>query len=260
MQPMTDCAQEFLALERSLLERYPAEIKAARDLAKQVVDPTVSDTDAVWSVLWNKPLFANARVSVAKGWCDKLKPHMAAAWRQWGSRPDYFQITKIGKGVRRLSFEISGEAAEEIDATGIALHRLYAIQGAAKATHKRNHRSDIPYRELADIAIDDAVHFLRQEFGTGWGQITVLHFLTDLGLAVKPDLHLVRTMRALLRSELSIQNRVPSFHEAIEVNIAVKGLMKDLGRPRTSANIRYMDKILMEISRQGVIDCDEETA
>ena len=38
---------------------------------------------------------------------------------------------------------------------------------------------------------------LKQELGSGWGHVTVLHLMTDLGIAVKPDLHLVRATRAI---------------------------------------------------------------
>lgn len=248
---MRPVAQEFRKYEAILAERYPAMIAEAKLLADNVVDPNGADANAVWSVLWEKPLFANTRVPVAGRWCAELNPHMSGAWKLWGE-PDHFLITKIGRGVQRSSFVVTGQAAEAITQSRIALHRLYAIQGAARATKDRAASSDKPFVDLPKLELQAGVKLLREEFGTGWGPITILHFLTDLGLAVKPDLHLMRSMEHFF-GPLARSGKVPSFSEAIAVNREVQLLGNELGLESSPTNIRYLDKVLMEISRQGLI-------
>lgn len=244
-------AQEFRKYEAILSDRYPAKIAEAKLLADKIVDPNGSDANSVWSVLWDKPLFANTRVSVAERWCAQLNPHMAGAWKLWG-QADHFMITKTGRGIQRSSFAVTGQAGEAITRSGIALHRLYAIQGAARATRQRAASSDKPFEDLPNLELHAAVELLREEFGSGWGPITILHFLTDLGLAVKPDLHLMRTMQHF-SGPLTRNGTGPSFSEAIAVNRAVRVLGNELGLEASPTSIRYLDKVLMEISRQGLI-------
>ena len=38
------------------------------------------------------------------------------------------------------------------------------------------------------------IESLQKSLGKGWGPITVLHFFTDIGISIKPDLHVARTL------------------------------------------------------------------
>lgn len=248
---MRPVAQEFREYESILADRHPVEIAEAKLLADSVIDPNASDADKVWSVLWGKPLFANTRVPVAESWCRALDPHMAGAWKLLG-QSDHFLITKTGRGIQRSSFAVTGQAAEAISQSGIALHRLYAIQGAAMATRQRAASSERPFEDLPNLELNVAVNLLREEFGAGWGPITILHFLTDLGLAVKPDLHLMRTMQHFF-GPMVRNGKIPNSSEAISVNRAVQLLASELGMESSPTTTRYLDKVLMEISRQGLI-------
>lgn len=79
--------------------------------------------------------------------------------------------------------------------------------------------------------------------------------LTDFGLAVKPDLHLVRTMRRLSLLGDIKENKVPDEKDAIKVNNAVVKLAKVIyGEAYKPADLRYLDKVLMEVSRQKLLD------
>lgn len=229
-------AQKFREYEAILADRCPAEITEAKLLADSVVDPNGSDADTVWSVLWGKPLFANTRVPVAENWCRNLSPHMVGAWKLWGE-PDHFLITKTGRGIQRSSFVLTGQAAKAITQSGIALHRLYAIQGAAKATRHRAASSHTPFEDLPKLELQAALKLLREEFGAGWGPITILHFLTDLGLAVKPDLHLMRTMQHFF-GPLARNGKVPNSSEAIAVNRAVQLFAHKLGLQPSPSSTR----------------------
>lgn len=62
---MNNVIDTFLTLEQALTKSHPPSIAEARRLAEQMVDVTTSDSELAWSVLWNKPLFANTRVATA---------------------------------------------------------------------------------------------------------------------------------------------------------------------------------------------------
>lgn len=152
----------------------------------------------IWEYAWNKPLYANTKVEIGKSWVEKLKPHMRGAWHHWGGEGDSVCITKVGKGIRTEAFKAVSPLAQQIrDETGIAMYRLFAIQGAAEALRARAARSRTPYADLVNVDPGVMVPAVQREMGPGWGLITALHFLTDLGLACKPDLNLVRTVRHL---------------------------------------------------------------
>jgi hypothetical protein len=89
--------------------------------------------------------------------------------------------------------------------------------------------------------------------GAAWGHITVLHFLTDLGLACKPDLHLVRTVRHLELEGGLRPDKNPSLRESIQINRAVRSLVEEVDGSFSPARLRYTDKMLMEISKRRLI-------
>jgi len=81
----------------------------------------------------------------------------------------------------------------------------------------------------------------------------VLHFLTDLGLACKPDVHLVRTVRHLAPELRLKEDKIPNLIESILINRWVRSLVEAAYGSFTPARLRYVDKILMEISRRKII-------
>ncbi|MYA88095.1 MAG: hypothetical protein F4X97_06530 [Boseongicola sp. SB0662_bin_57] len=239
----------FLELHDLLAEQHPKSIDKAKGFAGSTIDPNSAMESEVWRILWDKPLFANARVKTAKGWRSSIKKEMKDSWRTWGEKPDEFDIRKDKPGRRSDCFVVRGDTARSfVSRYTIPLHRLYAIQGAAKALclrastrHGRPPFDDLPGRPLPEV-VDD----LCDKFGWGWGRVTVLHALTDMGLAVKPDLHVTNTVR-----HLGLDSRDP-----LEINEHVVELLRELGksgRDDIPKSIRYIDKVLMEISRKGTI-------
>ena len=249
---------QFIELQEKLIRERPEAHEEATHLANRVVLCKNANADRIWKVLWNKPLYANARVSVARNWADQLECDILGAWKTWGSHPDVFLISQIAPGINRTSFKVEGDLARDIiNRNSIALHRLYRIQGAAIALRKRAEIFAKPFADLnkSGRGLTDQIHMLQNEFGPGWGPVTILHFLTDLGLAVKPDLHLVKTMSTLgLCKEIS-PNKVPSLKEAVRLNHLVMKLILNIGNKSvTPHNLRYTDKILMVISRLGLLN------
>jgi hypothetical protein len=193
-------------------------------------------------------------VAIGKAMTEKLGPYMAQAWQHWGADEAEFKIRKIAMGSSSAAFEAVTYLAKKIrQDTNIAMHRLFAIQGAAGALRNRNKKSAAPYADLVDYDPGDLVPMVQREMGSGWGHITVLHFLTDLGLACKPDLHLVRTVRHLGMALDLRDRKVPSLADSMMINRRVRSLVESLDGSFDPARLRYVDKTLMDISMRGLI-------
>ena len=244
----------FLALHDRLRAHHPDAIREAETLAATTVDPQTATADEIWRVLWDKPLFANARVEVAKRWVAEIEQEMVGAWKVLGADPAVFNIRQVRPGVKRECFEVEGALAREfVRQHRVALHRLYRIQGAAVALRARAVRNAHPFADIVGRTLSETIPALQSEFGPGWGVITVLHALTDMGLAVKPDLHLVDTMRKLKPSHGLADRKVPDFRDAVQINKDVRQLLAAIGRSDNPSDLRYIDKVLMDLSHRNVL-------
>lgn len=254
---MTDHqVEQIKAWEHALRQR--SALADAERLRDSVVDPRTAGAESCWTIMWNKPLYANMYVAIADRHEEALAPQMTGAWQFIGVDPLRYLIRHQGKGNASTSFTLEGSLAAGIRTNRkIALHRLFAIQGAANLLRKLVDAAgaQAPFRELANLPLDRLISELRGELGRGWGPITVMHMLTDLGLAVKPDLHLVRAVRRLgLLADIK-ENGVPSEKDAIRISAAVTKLADQfVGGLATPADLRYLDKVLMESSRQKLLD------
>ena len=252
---MTDKPHKlFLTLHDRLSELHPDAIQEAKTLALNTIDPRIAEPDTIWRVLWDKPLFANARVEVAKRWVAGIEPEMAGAWKILGADPAVFKIRQVRPGMKRECFEVEGALAREfVRQHRVALHRLYRIQGAAVALRARAVRNAHPFADIVGRTLSETIPALQSEFGPGWGVITVLHALTDMGLAVKPDLHLVNTMRKLKLSHGLADRKVPDFRDAVQINKDVRQLLAAIGRSDNPSDLRYIDKVLMDLSHRNIL-------
>ena len=240
--------------EAQLLEKM--QTNAAELLAQSLADPVTSTADECWAVIWNKPMYANTREPIANRKIAALAPFMIGAWRDWGLDGGRLKISHAGGRNNVLSFEVAGADHSAIADLKIAPHRLFAIQGGASFLRAlvAENGEDSPFRGLATLPLESMVQTVQKSAGRGWGHITALHLLTDFGLAVKPDLHLVRTVRELdLLPDLGV-SQVPSWEDALRINGAVNELGKRLyGSSFGPRNRRYLDKVLMEVSKQQLI-------
>lgn len=230
------------------------------DAANSVVDPLTADAEACWQATWRIPLYANTTVSNGRAMSERLEPHMLAAWRTWGMTNGAIIVSHLGGRNDVKNFSIDGSGVDIVKACRVAPHRLLAIQGAAAFIRSRveQDRCEHPFASFASTPLDELVPELISHMGRGWGPITVLHLLTDFGLAVKPDLHLVRTVKSLgLLPSLSI-NAVPSLADALAINSAVRDLAREIyGEACAPRQLRHLDALLMEASRQRLIAIKE---
>ena len=244
----------FLKLHDRLADLHPDAIAEAKALAATTVNPQTATADIIWRTIWDKPLFANARVDVAKRWVANIEEDMKGAWTVLGADPTVFRIRQVRPGMQRECFEVQGVLGLDFVARhSVALHRMYRIQGAATALRHRAMRNTYPFADIVGRPLADIIPILQNEFGSGWGVITILHALTDMGLAVKPDLHLVNSMRLLKLCTGISDRKVPDFKDALRINEAVRLLLAALGHSDTPSELRYIDKVLMDLSHRNLL-------
>lgn len=245
----------FLDLHRQL-EEWSA-TNEAKCLSERTVDPATATAEMIWPVLWDKPFFTNRGDSFAKKWKKDIrtatngtKAEIDCAWQTWGD-PAVLNIRHVTKGKGRSDecFEVDGAEAHCLkirDPKVPPLCRLYAIQGAAEGLRSLTEGHRHPFKDFPNRSLSEVVKKLKCEFGWGWGDATILHALTDMGLAVKPDRHLKNTMR-----ELGLECEDP-----IKINEDACRLREQINSSELVAShvsLRYIDKVLMDISRVGII-------
>lgn len=238
--------------------RHRTALADAERLRDSVVDPRTANAEACWAVMWNKPLYANTYVAIGQRYEEAIARDMYGAWRFIGINPKQYKITHLRGSNASTNFTVDGALANQIRADHkIALHRLLAIQGAAQLLRERveTFGEQAPFSNASEEPLDTLIPLLRTTLGRGWGHITVMHMLTDLGLSVKPDLHLVAAVQRLGLLTNMERTKVPSQQDAVLISEAVATLAKDFaGGSASPANLRYVDKILMEASRQKMLD------
>lgn len=270
LKPITqaDVAQ-FRAWEAALAQTK--ELQAARNLSDVMCDPLTANAEACWYQIWTKPLYANNRVVTGENYQGSLTPFMEGAWRYIGLDNSRYIVSREGKGVKAEAFSKAGSVLEEIKAiSDIAARRLLAIQGGANLlrTLVSENGESTPFMPYAVAGIGeiskklpDTLKTMQDLLGFGWAHITVMHMLTDFGLSVKPDLHLVRTARYLdliegLPDVAGPNKKVagPNEKQALAiVAMAVSFVQAIYGPDATAQDLRYFDKVLMEASRQKLI-------
>lgn len=239
---------------RDMLRGTPSLAEAER-LRDTVLSPTTASVEEVWRALWDKPLYAYTKVDVAERGIAALEPWMPGAWKHIGRDPAVLCVSYKGRRGKKEVYVAEGRLLTKARTNPlIGLHRLYRIQsGAAVLRDWARRYGETPARHLAGEPLRILVPQLKSELGRGWGHITVLHLLTDLGLAVKPDLHLARAVRELGLCDPKV-GRVPSLSQAIQINEAVAALAGAFGGDTQA--LRYTDKVLMEASRQRLFADD----
>ena len=70
-----------------------------------------------------------------------------------------------------------------------------------------------------------SIRELEDQLGWRWGHTTVMHALTDVGLSVKPDRQLARTVKALNLVPGVPKGVAPTRTEAVKINHGVSDLL-----------------------------------
>lgn len=220
-------------------------------LSEWPIDPREADAETAWNAIWPKPLYAYAKVPVADRWIREIRPFMSDAWRHWGSDPAAVLVEKTRPGRAAGSFDLTGDLLPALrKASQVSAGRLLAIQNAGLALRARASRGMTPVRDFWGQPLEVLVPALKAEFGWGWGGTTIVHMLTDFGVAVKPDRHVLRSLR-VLGIWKSPSDQV-NLSQGLAVNKAVRSLALALGE-LTPKNMRRLDIQLMLLSKYGMI-------
>lgn len=262
--------KKFTAWKKKLFAEHE-EISAEADkLADGIIDCRTASAEQIWEKLWDKPLHTNQdghhaleqtilfAANVPKGvWKeenlagDYFVEQIPAAERPMV--PDRNGILRRQSGRLNNSFRNPGAVVTRLLEGGIAYQRSNAIFNAGRHLRAMSLRgTDYPFSYLHDLPLADAVQRLQEGLGYGWGHITILHFLTDLGLACKPDRHVIRTMAAL--GLFTCRTNNATINEALEINRLARQLLPlAYGGSTSRRDLRHMDKVLMEISNRGLL-------
>ena len=248
---MQIAAKKFRELEKSMKRDRPAAVAEARALAQNVLDPAQATVEQVWAALWDKPLYANSHVKAGEGYVKKLRPLVEdLGWQSWGIPDQPYVEFSGGKANLETSFRFTNHAPSGLSDIKISRKRLYAIGGAARALNKWSCASETPVAGFLGKNSGDLLDQVQNDLGLRWGHITVMHFLTELGLSCKPDRWLVRSVHALgIANGFNPERKAPNRREAILIDRAVKQLVAQLYGTSSGPPLRYVDKILMEASR-----------
>lgn len=216
-------------------------VKEAKELAQNVVSEGEPDAQYYWDRLWDKPLYANVHVETAKKWRGYCEPYFAVdgIWRDMKRDSGDFHIAR-----NRSKFMALGQKIIKIRERNVPLERLYAMVGAAEALTKWEEDRKFPLKSAPELNVE-LLRSTQKMLGYRWGPVTLLHFLTDLGLACKPDIHLNTTCQYL---GMTIQNTSNPIEEALAIVEFVKHLVAGRWGSVTPYYLRYTDKCLMEAS------------
>ena len=180
--------------------------------------------------------------------------------KEVGVKVDGKLITKTGKSGANTDFRFEGNLKSEINSLSIAYKRLYSIHCAAISLREMMDNNPYPLAFLMDEPMDQNYPFKKYmkqiSFGYGWGAITKLHTMADLGCAVKPDLHVCRTIHHLgMCPEIPTSVENPNLEQSIIINLACMELLSELQKrfPEEGYRLRSLDYILMRISLNSLL-------
>lgn len=237
--------------------------------------PAQITADTFWHFGKDKPCWSNIKVAIGERIAADLARSPDFATHHPIASPAW-DIRMLAAGPawkKRTNFQMVGPAASQFVASlapgGFRSYpwRLFAIRQFAQALTGGPGLQSI--RALIDNHFDfgpAGIYAWARDFarlaGRGWGATTVQHMLTDLGLGVKPDLHLRRSAvrMGLLAPEVpsdlpdaEITARAPALDPlVVEALVAMAPHVRPTAHPGSTSALREIDKVLMEWSRQGL--------
>ncbi|MFN3225098.1 MAG: hypothetical protein ACE360_02465 [Hyphomicrobiales bacterium] len=259
---MTNPSAEFEKLHKTLRSQHSNIVNRALKLQNDVVSPATTDPEQVWSIFWDKPLWAARKFEPIEKLVEEIGPETVGLWREWGQKVGTYQLCKSTEGRDKHVFLLDGEKTELHPS--ISALRHYSIYGAARylwRAQQREDRSQISpafqpanlFKEAPRQKRKKIIKDLQISLGTGWGCITILHLLTDFGVAAKPDRHVIRS---LSHFDDGFSTNPTSAARAVDVWARVEKLLQTVneGRPEEKRlSLRYFEKILMAFSEQHLL-------
>lgn len=270
MQIPNDIAQRYNLVRDDVKSKFPKKWDHVIKLCKAVPDKVLSED--LWQFGRDKPCWSNIKVNIGERIAADIS--RSSAFNSFETiAGDEWKIVMKSTGTRwkaNNNFELVGSAVQDFvsgvrERGGIAsyLWKLYAIRNLAVALRD----DSVIHKMVADLSVQGCIpatdlkkwtqQFAKQA-GMGWGVVTVYHMLTDLGLTVKPDLHLKKSAirMGLLSHKIPADFPEGSFDQVSDHDIvlAVMALSKEIDPTacpeKANTCLREADKILMEWSRE----------
>jgi len=266
-------AARYAIIRDELRQQAPTAWAEVVKLAQAV--PMQITPDSFWQFGKDKPCWSNIREVVGGRLTADLKASpdfqssSAIAGPAWEIYISPRNVDWHWK--KNENFKLVGPAAqafvERLPPGGLSSYRwrLCAIREFAKAL---NHHPEL--RQMIQQWIDDDFNFgnegaykwacrFAKYAGRGWGAISVMHLLTDLGRGVKPDLWLCRSAvyMGLLSPQIStnlLDKDIKKINPGriVEVIMAMAPYVDPVAAPGASSALREIDKVMMEWSKQGL--------
>jgi len=267
---------KYLAVRDQLKYEKPDEWLQVIELCKKV--PMMIDRQALWMSGRDKPCWSN--ITVAGG---------ARIAQDLGMSPDFssfekiasdsWKIVKTGKGRGNSNFEFIGEAAkrflESLNRGGLSSYqwKLFSIRELALALNDKDGKIEglvhtlVSKNILSLEEIEPWTKAFAKCAGFGWGYITANHMVADLGVSIKPDIHVrrsgVRLGMVADASPFLTDKQIDALPDKVDFEIvrtaiqlpkfiepiALEGATMEF---KNKVALREMDKVLMEWSRQGL--------
>lgn len=278
-----DSLTRYEFIRKEIKEKHPERWAKVAELVDSL--PEEINKETVWLKGRDKPCWSNIRVEIGERIADDLNrsedfsSFNAIAGENW-----HIEMIDGGRGWKsNNNFSLIGDKVKkyvgDLESGGLKsyLWRLYAIRNFALALKDESSIKasnvmtaegmikELQSHDLAEADLDRCLNGWRSwsaNFaglaGRGWGIVTVYHLLTDLGLTVKPDIHLARSAicMGLIEPEVSAKSVSDSIgpvgYEHLIVRASIE-LARLVAKERSSTNsrkvLREVDKVMMEWSR-----------
>jgi len=197
--------KKFRLIEELLKTEFSDSWKEVHHLVSLI--PENLSKESFWQFGKDKPCWSNIKVNIGRRIANDLEKH--SDFKQYELICDSgwdIHMKTAGSGWKiNSNFEAKGETVSEflhhLEKGGLKsyLWKLFAIREFAIAMQHSQKLNDMIDKIVLNptLLISENVYGWSRQFamlaGRGWGAITVNHLLTDLGLAVKPDVHLKRS-------------------------------------------------------------------
>lgn len=263
-----ELVRRYNLIRKEIREKAPEQWEITVQLCQQL--PTHINHDIVWKYGRDKPCWAYIRIDIGERIARDIinsqhfDSYKTIAGNDWEIR----MFERGSKWKANNNFELVGKTVRAYVANlppkGISSYRwrLYASRSLAVAI-KRNAKIREMLQSLEDnpkISPDEFRSWTKRfssEVGTGWGAITVCHMLADLGLAPKPDRHVVASAVRMGLMESVSTDATDKTISRLDPITVVAPVIKLSEAVRPTANpqdprsvLREVDKVLMEWNRQ----------
>ncbi|WP_417371842.1 hypothetical protein [Gelidibacter japonicus] len=252
--------EEYISWRKKLYDKDPEKKADEKRVNKWLIPCGTSTVDRIWYSVWQKPLRAATNNTASNKKVADLEPYMKDFWKEFDCDNHPYLMRKIGKGNGNKDYTYIGAKSQAFEQKHkIGRPKFYKIQNGARCFYKREQIDKsifpelvIPDNELKAFIFSDklkqTITKLSEEFGSGWGVVTILHLMTDAGTAVKPDLHLIRTLKKIGLIKIGMPERFSSLDQNVEAVRIAAALCEECYDDVTAHNLRKIDMDLLHIS------------